>query len=205
MRTVVVTGGIGSGKSLVCGILSDNFGIPVYQADARVKALYLERPDLLDSIEEAIGLSLKNESGVFQPKVLAEVIFSDSSSLQTVEKQVFPYLMNDFQEWAGLQEADVVAFESATVLEKSMFDGFGDIVLLVDAPVSVRLQRACSRDGVDIDKIRERMSAQPLMNRISEGETCERVDYVIENTSAIEELTGKVRNFIEKYGLTKML
>ena len=99
----------------------------------------------------------------------------------------------------------MVAFESATVLEKEQFDDFGDIILLVDAPMDVRLSRACSRDGADKAKVQERMAAQPLMNSISDGGACERVDCVILNDGSIEELEQKLTEFVEKYGLTKML
>ena len=205
MKILIVTGGIGSGKSLVCRILTEKYGIPVYEADSRVKALYSEYPELLSSIESQLGLDLRDASGNFQPQRLAGVIFSDSDALKTVENLIFPYLKKDFSSWAEMQGREVVAFESATILEKPQFDDFGDMVLLVDAPKSLRLARACQRDGQAEARILERMSAQKLMNMISDGGDCERVDHIICNDSSTEDLHAKIAEFIEKYGLTKML
>ena len=71
MRVLIVTGGIGSGKSTVCSMLSNDYGYPVYEADRRVKDLYLEHPSLLADIEEALGECFRNDDGVFQPARLA--------------------------------------------------------------------------------------------------------------------------------------
>ena len=205
MKVLIVSGGIGSGKSLVSKMLNDSYGIPVYEADSRAKALYDEVPAMLSAIESALGIVLRDDKGAFMPQRLAEVIFSDSSALKKVEDILFPQLQSDFTRWAQAQGREVVALESATLLEKSQFDGFGDIVLVVDAPKSLRLSRACSRDGADESRILARMAAQPMMNMISDGVNYERVDCVIKNDSTEDELQLRLDEFIEKYGLTKML
>ena len=205
MKVLVVTGGIGSGKSQVCRLLSEKFGIPVYEADSRAKALYVEEPDMLDRIEAALGIGLRNGRGEFVPQYLSDIIFADPSALRKVEDILFPVLKRDFYDWAERQGSSLVAFESATILEKTAFDDFGDIVLLVDAPVSLRLRRASERDGVDKEHIRSRMAAQTLMNRLSEGDVHSRIDYVLRNDSSMSELTQKLAEFIGKYRLTKML
>ena len=205
MKVLVVTGGIGSGKSYVCRILEEKYGIPVYEADIRAKRLYNEYPGMLDSIEETLGVILRNDDGVFAPHLLADVIFNDAEALKKVEDILFPVLMNDFNAWAEKQGTQIVAMESATLLEKSQFDGFGDITVLVDAPVDVRLARAMSRDGASKEKIMARMQAQSLMNALSNGATTTKVDHVLLNDSSEADLETKLDDFIEKYALTKML
>lgn len=59
--TVLVTGGIGSGKSAVCRILS-GLGVPVYDSDSRTKALYDSNPEIVDALEAAFGVSLRMQS-----------------------------------------------------------------------------------------------------------------------------------------------
>lgn len=204
MKVVIVTGGIGSGKSQACRILEERYEIPVYEADKRAKSLYSEIPGMLDAIEDALGCGLRNDAGEFAPQKLAAVIFNDVSALRKVEDILFPVMMSDFERWAQ-GKGEVVAFESATVLEKPQFDGFGDIVLLINAPLSIRTERAALRDSADAAKVKQRMSAQPLMNRLSEGESDSRIDFTINNDSAIENLSEKLGDFVEKYGLTKML
>lgn len=205
MKVLIVTGGIGSGKSYICRMLAEKYAIPVYEADKRVKALYTEQPVMLDRIEDLLGYNFRNDAGEFVPQSLAEVIFNDPVALDKVEDVVFPYLKNDFSVWAQSQVKGIVAFESATVLEKSQFAGFGDIVLLVDAPTDMRALRASLRDGVDTEKIKVRMASQPLMNKISAGFKCSRVDYILSNVSTLSDLEQKLDEFIEKYAITKML
>lgn len=204
MIVVIVTGGIGSGKSQACRILEEKYEIPVYEADKRAKSLYSEVPGMLDAIEDALGCRVRNDAGEFLPQKLAAVIFNDESALRKVEEILFPAMMSDFDRWSQ-GKGEVVAFESATVLEKPQFNGFGDIVLLIDAPLSVRTERAALRDRADAAKVLQRMAAQPLMNRLSEGESDIRIDFTINNDSTIDNLSEKLGEFVGKYGLTKML
>jgi dephospho-CoA kinase len=185
---VVVTGGIGSGKSQVCRILEEMGFRAQYNADLRAKALYEEHPALLADIEKSLGCTLKDENGRFVPAKLAARIFTEPESLQIVESHLFPVMMNDFASFAETCGEEVVVFESATVLEKAYFEGFGDKIILVDAPFELRLERACLRDGADHDKVLARMRNQKLMNALSQGERDPRIDCIIMNDGSIEEL-----------------
>lgn len=197
MRVLVVTGGIGSGKSEVCRILHEKGFVRQYNADQRAKQLYDEYPWLLEKIECASGRGLRDERGCFSPPLLAETIFRDPMVLRKVEELLFPVMKQDFESFASEAGPDeVVVFESATILEKPYFDGFGDCVLLVDAPREMRLARACRRDGATEEQVLARMDRQPLLNRISEGAECERADYVIVNDGSHAQLEQKVIDFL---------
>ena len=86
-----------------------------------------------------------------------------------------------------------MVFESATVLEKPQFEGFGDKIVLVDAPFEVRLDRACRRDGADRVKVLARMKNQKLMNELSAGGEDPRIDYRIVNDCSMEELVCRTK------------
>lgn len=193
MNVLVVTGGIGSGKSAACRILAEK-GLEVqYNADARVRELYTSCQGLLEDIEHRLGCCLRNDEGHFVPKLLADRIFTDREALETVEAMVFPALIKDFEAFCRSEEdASIVVFESATVLEKPQFDGFGDKVILVDAPVEVRLERACPRDGADRSAVMARMANQKLMNALSSGAADSRIDAVIVNDSSLQVLEEKL-------------
>lgn len=198
MDVIVVTGGIGSGKSEVCRIIREYYGCGVYCADTRVKELYDVFPGLLEKIETLLGVTLRNSEGIFVPKLLADVIFNDRGALDIVENLVFPVLVEDFKRWAaGYSSARFVLFESATILEKPQLKGFGDRILLVDAPFETRLERACHRDSAQREKIQERMRNQTLMNSISVGLVRPEVDAVIDNTGSLEELKLEVKQVID--------
>lgn len=189
---LVITGGIGSGKSEVCRILARKGLAAQYNADSKVKELYTSVPGLLESIEQKLGCVLKDEAGQFQPQILAGRIFTDRKALETVESLVFPALMQDFRAFAQASSSEIVVFESATILEKPQFDGFGDKVVLVDAPLQMRLERACSRDNADRKAVKARMANQKLMNSLSDGAYDARIDAVIVNDSTIDILEERI-------------
>ena len=198
----MVTGGIGSGKSEVCRILQECYSCGVYNADERVTFLYDVHPTLLDDIEALTGDSLRDGDGRFVPSRLSARIFSDRRLLKEVEKLVFPALMDDFRSWAeGYADDRFVVFESATILEKPELQGFGDKVVLVDAMVETRLERACLRDSAPRESIYARMLNQKMMNSISDGEMKAEVDAVIHNLGTLSDLRySTIRVIKELYG-----
>lgn len=199
MRVLAVTGGIGSGKSEVCRILAGHGMRLQYNADARAKALYTECPGLLDAIEDALGCVLHSENGAFIPSALAAVIFTDKGAMEKVEALLYPEMIRDFHKvMAEVDEDQIVVFESATFLEKKQFDGFADIVLLVDAPFEVRLERACARDAASSDAVLARMKCQTLMNALSEGHADQRIDYTVLNDGTRQELEEKVLKVLKE-------
>lgn len=202
MEILVITGGIGSGKSEVCRILQECYSCGVYNADERVKFLYDMHPTLLNDIETLTGDSLRDGEGRFVPSRLSARIFSDRRLLKEVEKLVFPALMDDFRSWAeGYADDRFVVFESATILEKPELKGFGDKVVLVDSLVETRLERACLRDSAPRESIYARMLNQKMMNSISDGEMKPEVDAVIHNLGTLSDLRySTIRVIKELYG-----
>lgn len=189
MEVLVITGGIGSGKTEVCRILQEIYGCGVYNADDRVKMLYDVHPTLLDDIEKLVEEPLRDDEGKFVPSRLSARIFKDRSLLRKVEALVFPALVEDFETWAQqYSDARFVVFESATVLEKPEFRGFGDKVVLVDSLVETRLERACMRDSAPRESVYARMLNQRMMNSISDGELQPEVDAVIHNLGTLTDL-----------------
>lgn len=130
METILVTGGIASGKSVVCRYLESK-GFPVYDCDSRTKALYDSVPGLKERVEEAIGV----------PFSRIAVIFEYPQKREALEALVYPLVLEDIRKWQAEQESDVVFIESAIALEKPIFDGLYDKVWLVTAPVEQRLLR----------------------------------------------------------------
>lgn len=199
MKILAVTGGIGSGKSEVCRILAENGLALQYNADSRAKELYVECPGLLGEIEKELGERFTDAEGNFLPSRLAAVIFSDAAAMEKVEALLFPEMIRDFHRMmAEASQDQIVVFESATFLEKKQFDGFADIVLLVDAPFDMRLERACRRDGASKEAIIARMKNQRLMNELSEGLEDPRINYRVQNDGTRQELEHKVLSVLSQ-------
>lgn len=192
---IVLTGGIGSGKSAASEILNKVYGYPVYQADAAVKRLYLTDDNLLTDIESDAGRSFRDAQGAFSPSLMAEYIFTVPGAVEMVEARVFPVLVKDFEAWQSGNE--VVVFESATILEKPYFQGFGDAVIIVDAPLELRMERAMSRDGASREKIYERVVRQKMMNDISLGRYVPKDVYICRNEGSLSQLQDNLNEIIK--------
>ena len=198
MKVIVITGGIGSGKSLACEYLHSQYGWPVYEADVRVKELYVSHPTLLADIESALDADLRTNDGSFNPQSLASIIFQDSEALSRVEALVFPMLQIDFETWKTEHDDNRFGIlESATILEKPQLKDLGDYLLLIDAPVDIRLNRAISRDGVSEVKVKQRMDKQFIMNAISSGSIPAPADHVILNDGSTDKLYKKLDEFVK--------
>lgn len=191
MRTVAVTGGIGSGKSAVCAVLSAR-GIPVYDSDSAAKGLYSKDDSILDEVEEAFGCGLRLPDGSFDRSKLASIVFSSQEKLRTLEGIVHPAVLNDFRRWNALQsarfegKADSETFfgkepfcvmESAIILDKPLFLSVVDRVVMVEASLATRVEKACVRDGVAADKILQRIALQRF--------DISKVDAVIRNNGTL--------------------
>lgn len=167
MRTLAVTGGIGSGKSYVVRMLAA-MGVPVYDADSRTKGLYASDTGLLARLQDILGDGLLR-NGVIDRGYMASRIFSDRRLLEEVEKAVFPRVIADFRRWKADQEQalegvpDAVRFvimESAVYLEKPALEGIADKVLTVTCPQEVRVGRVMQRSAMTRGQVLERMANQ---------------------------------------------
>ena len=122
--------------------------------------------------------------------------------MEKVEALVFPVLKEDFGKWMGENPSGVHIFESATILEKEFFRGFGDLVLIVTATFEVRLARAMERDNASESQVRARMQKQNIFMDISQLEHHCELPYVLcENAGTKEELRSNLAEIMVKQGL----
>ena len=188
MKTVILTGGIGSGKSAVCACLKAR-GVPVYDSDSRTKSLYDRDPALVGRLEAVLGVGLRTADGRLDRRRLAGLIFSDPARKAAVEAIVHPAVLADFRRWKRWQRpkgwtygpVPFVVLESAIILSCPVFDGIGDRTVLVDADEEVRLRRAVARDGSDPEDVLRRIRQQHF--------DLSRVDAVLRNDASLEALS----------------
>lgn len=190
MKTVIVTGGIGSGKSAVCALLKKR-GVPVYDCDAKAKELYGRRPSLVSRLEKALGAPLRGTDGKLDKARLAALIFSDPRARETVEGMVYPILLQDIRRWQKRQSAAWGALESAVILSKPVFDGVADGVVLVEAPQELRIARVMQRDGLGREAVIGRIRSQEIPR--------EKADVLLANDGTPQTLSEAVeRVFFDK-------
>ena len=177
--SIGLTGGIGSGKSLVADFFRQ-LGIPVYTSDIEAKKL-MQTDDLIRlSLIEAFGKSVYLKSGDLNRAKLAEVIFSNNEALKKVNAIVHPQVRLHFQEWVLKQaEAPYVIQESAILFDTGLYKDF-DKIITVTADEAIRINRVIERDSCTKESVLERMSKQ-----ISEQERIIKSDFVIYNNSEL--------------------
>ena len=154
---IAITGNIGSGKSYVCQLFKQ-LGIPVFDSDLEAKRLY-DRPEIKRRMVERFGSNIYHEDGTLDRRAMASKVFADSCALGYVESVLYPALNAHFAEWADLQEAPYVLYESALIFEKHL-EGMFDAVIVVAASEEVRIRRVMARDHCTEEQVRARMALQ---------------------------------------------
>lgn len=168
-----LTGGIGSGKSMVSKLLT-TYEIPVYDSDTRAKSLMETDDNIISSITQILGKEAYTD-GKLNRRFVAEAVFASSSKLLQINSIVHSAVIDDFSRWAERQATDILVFESAIIFENGLEKYFDKIIAVV-APQKLRIERVNMRSG---------MSRQEILNRIKNQTSSktlrQRADYVIIN------------------------
>lgn len=159
-----VTGGIGSGKSYVCRLLAQRWQLPVYDCDSAAKMLMVSSPRIRQQLQELVGDDVYDAGGQLNKGVMSRYLFADAAHVKAVNAIVHPAVKDDFEQWASRQTGDVV-MESAILVEAG-FAKAVDRLVVVEAPLALRIQRAMARDGASEEqvqaRIRHQMTAEQL-------------------------------------------
>ena len=188
---VAITGGIGSGKTTVLNNFKQ-YGIPTYIADEEAKRLMQEDDKLILSIKETFGEASYDENGNLNKSYLADKVFQDAKQLQKLNDLVHPAVRKDFQKWLNTQKSPYVIYESALVFEHGQQDLF-DIIILITAPIQMRIKRIKKRNNWTEKDIKNRMDKQ-----LDDNFKKNKVDYIINNINISEnkEQVSKINNKI---------
>lgn len=174
---VGITGGIGSGKSVVSKILKI-IGYPVYDSDTEARRLNEQDPDVKQQLMAAFGEDIYADGNLNKPK-LASLIFQSDENRLLVNSIVHPAVKRDFLQWAERQQTDIVFLEAA-ILYESGFNEFMNKVVAVTAPEDVRVQRAMKRDNATEQQVVNRIHSQ-----MNQDELARMADYVVVNDNCL--------------------
>ena len=176
MATMIgLTGGIGSGKSVVAKIFA-TIGIPVFNADEEAKRIMQTSPEIKAKLIEQFGADIFNAHGLDKEK-LAAIVFNDPFQLQLLNAIVHPVTIQAAKDWAAKQNSPYVIKEAALIFESGAADGLFKVIG-VTAPLSLRTYRVMQRDGITKDQVDARMR-----NQISDTIKMRLCDYVIDNNN----------------------
>lgn len=171
-----ITGGIGSGKSLITKIFS-LLNIPIYDADSRAKILMAEDPVLVQQIQDHFGEEAYREDGRLNRTYLASRVFNDPQNIALLNSLVHPRVGSDFQSWGKARENAPYVIKEAALLFESGSAQQLDKIITVFAPEAMRIERTLKRD-----KHRSRRQVLDIMsNQWDENRKIEKADFVIYN------------------------
>lgn len=173
MLKVGITGGIGSGKSIVCQVF-ETLGIPVFYADKAGRFLMEHDAALMSSIQEIFGREVY-ESGIPDREKIGALVFKNPQLLEQLNAIVHPAVIRYGRQWMEAQKAPYVLKEAAIFFESGSYKEM-DLMVGVYAPRKTRILRVMKRDKTGVEKIHERMSFQ-----MDEKEKMKRCDFIIFN------------------------
>jgi dephospho-CoA kinase len=162
-KTIGLTGGIGSGKSLLAKVFS-LLGVPVYYSDDESKKLLNSSEELKKSLTESFGELIYFADGTINKQKFADIIFNDEAKLQQANQIIWPHVSRDFQNWAAKQTADFVLQESALLYESGAYKNH-TANIVVDAPEELRIKRVTERDNSTPEEVLKRMKRQMPQNK----------------------------------------
>lgn len=191
-----LTGGIGSGKSTVAGIL-ERLGATVIDADAIVHELQAPHAPLLDELATAFGPQIIREDGSLDREGLGQIVFQDEAKRLELNAIVHPAVGTEFQRRvaAAAQAEDPVIVLDIPLLYEGRKSGKGtaavmdfDAIIVVWVPESTQVMRTMARDGCTEESARQRIAAQlPLQEKRDQA------DHVVDNSGTLEETEAQVR------------
>lgn len=158
-RLVAITGGIGSGKSVVSRILRV-MGYPVYDSDSRAKALM----DADESIKRRIATEIDPRAvrdGIIDRRHLASVVFGNPEKLARLNAIVHAAVRADLAEWVARCESNLTFVETA-ILYESGLNLMVDAEWRVESPLELRIERTMKRSGLTRAEVENRMAAQRI-------------------------------------------
>lgn len=167
-----VTGGIGSGKSLIVDEL-ERLGAKVYRADIRAKEL-VNIPEIKSKIINQFGEE-SFENNQYNTKYIAKIVFNDTKKLNQLNAIIHPAVFEDLEIFCLQYPEDTIVYESALMVE-TMHTHLFDKVILVTAPLELRIERVMKRDHTDRMTVLDRIKKQS-----SDEEKAKFADIIIEN------------------------
>ncbi len=185
---VGITGGIGSGKSEVCRMLSKK-GYKVIFADLMAKELYKSNKGLARKVVGAFGKDILNYQGVISLTKLREVVFANKRNFRKINEIVHPTVIKTLIEHIKKLKQRVIIVESALVFDTA-FHKYLDYTIMVYSNKKNRLDRIMMRDGAKRSEIEKIMKYQ-----IDEKIKIEKSDFIIVNNKSLEELSREVEFF----------
>jgi dephospho-CoA kinase len=158
VKTVGLTGGIGSGKTVISKIFS-LLGVPVYNADFESKKLLMSDAKIHAALFENFGESVFSNQLPDKQKI-ASIVFSQPAKLEVLNAIMHPRVREHFTHWSlNHSEKPYVIQEAAILFETGQWHSF-NYTVVVTAPENIRIKRVMARDNLAYEMVKQRIDNQ---------------------------------------------
>jgi dephospho-CoA kinase len=193
MLRVGLTGGIGSGKSAVAGMLRE-MGVPVIEADDLVRELSRAGEPVYDEIVQAFGREILAENGEIDRARLAGVVFGSPEKLERLNRIVHPRVLERTERWIGerRREGAALVVVEAPLLVEAGFHRRLDRLVVVWCRPEQQIERLSGR-GMSREEAEQRIAAQMPVE-----EKMRLADYLIDNSGTRDETRQQVERLVTR-------
>lgn len=174
MLKIGLTGGIGSGKSIIAQLYSV-LGAPVFNSDKEAATIVNTDKTAIGQIKVAFGDDIY-KGALLDRKKLAKIVFTNASRLQELNNIVHPLVNRHYAKWLQQHSNKPYTIKEAAILFESGSYQDCDKVITVSAPLELRIRRVIMRDNVSRQDVEKR-----IHNQWSEEERIKHSDYIIYN------------------------
>ncbi|MCC3375854.1 dephospho-CoA kinase [Cohnella sp. REN36] len=193
-----LTGGIATGKSTVARLLVER-GAALVDADRIAREIVEPGQAPLAQIADRFGPEVLQADGTLDRRRLGQIVFADAAKRKELEAITHPAiraLMRERVEALERERPDRLVVADIPLLYESGLASLYDAVLVVYVPRALQRQRLMARDGLTAEEADKRLSAQMDIE-----EKKRRADYVIDNSSSLDDTAKQVERFCLEMGL----
>lgn len=195
MKTIAVTGGIASGKTMACSYLK-NLGYVIIDADEMARSITGPGGKAMPYILEHFGPDFVNEEGGLHRAAMRDLVFRNPDKLRILEEGTTDVVLGDIEKIKEerAQAGDkLLFFDIPLLFEKNQQDKY-DAVWVITADRSIRINRIISRDGME-----ESMAELIMDSQEDEDKKIEKADFVIYNNGSLTELYRSLDDALSHY------
>lgn len=191
--SLILTGGIGSGKSTVAQLFAQH-GAGVVDTDDIAHQLTTPHGKAMDAIRQVFGDDFINDDGSMNRTLMRELVFQDALAKKRLENILHPLIRQEALIQAATLDCDYVIYVIPLLTEQPVWQGMGSHVLLVDCPEELQIQRVMARSPLSREQILSIMATQA-----SREERWAIADDVILNDNGIDVLNAEVARLHAEY------
>lgn len=177
-KIIGLTGGIGSGKTMVANYIK-SLGIPVYIADDEAKKI-MTTAKVVNSIKNEFGNEVV-ENGKLNREILSKIVFNNPEKLQKLNSIIHPEVKKHFDNWLEKNKKHPLLFKEAAILFESGSYKYCNKIITITAPIETRIQRVMEREKTDRNSVLIRMH-----NQWTDEQRIAKSDYVIQNLTVAD-------------------